>query len=61
MNENSLSREKTKMVCKNAAEAKRKFTLFANYRKNSLSLHFVKIVILIYRFEVKNRSIYMGS
>ena len=41
------------LLCKNAAEAKRKFRLFANNRENSLSFQFVNIALLIYRFEVK--------
>ena len=33
----SEKRRFCRLVCKNTAEAKKKFTLFANYRKNSLS------------------------
>ena len=40
-------------MCKNAAEAWRKFKLFANCRKKSFSIQFVNIVILINQFEVK--------
>ena len=36
------------LICKNAAEAKRKFTLFANYRINSLS------------FKIANNSMTLG-
>ena len=35
------------LICKNAAEAKKKFTLFADYRKNTLSLQFVNVAILL--------------
>ena len=35
-----------RLLCKNAAEAKKKFTLFANYRINSLSFQFFDIVVL---------------
>ena len=39
----ALSREKVRMMCKNTAEVKRKYTLFCNLRKNSLPLQFAKI------------------
>lgn len=38
------------LICKNAAEAKRNFSLFANFRRNHLSFQFVNIVVLICQF-----------
>lgn len=40
---NVIMQQNVTMLCKNAAEVKRKFTLFRNLRKNSLPLQFAKI------------------